>query len=114
VDVVLPGPVATDIARNAFGMEGGGVLEGDGMKMSAPRFAALLLSSIRGPGWLMGETWISVQPALALAALAQYAPRLAEGLGKVVGPMRVEAFETGKDIYTIRTWVDGFLGRGAK
>ncbi|GMH63968.1 hypothetical protein TrST_g7697 [Triparma strigata] len=108
VDIVCPGPIATPIARNAASSAEGAKLlqnESEDNKMPVDRFTKLMLSGVKGPKQLFYETWISYQPVLFFTGAAQYVPTLAINLSKVVGPKRIKAFEAGKDVYKMSSWV---------
>ena len=121
VDLVCPGPVATAIAVSAHGnsddggrqreqggdgekASGGAAAETGDKKMSVERCAGLMLSAMRGPGFLFYETWISGNPELIFTYVGQYLTGVTHMLGKVVGPKRIEAFKSGKDIYNMKSW----------
>ena len=109
VDLVCPGPVATPIARNAAaGSEKSSKLlknESESNKMAVSRFARLMLSGVAGPSQIFYETWISEQPALLFTAVGQYLPGVTMNLSKILGPRRIEAFQSGKDVYKMSSWL---------
>ena len=72
--------------------------------MPVSRFARLMLSGVAGPSGVFYETWISEQPALLFTAVGQYLPGVTMNLSKVLGPRRIEAFQSGKDVYKMSSW----------
>lgn len=55
----------------------------------------------------MPEIWISPQPALLLTYINQYFPRFTRMLmSSKVGPIRVTAFKTGKNVYNWKAIFD--------
>jgi len=107
VDLSLPGPVATPIAKQAITYEGktGTTNEKDEVKMSVERCVALMISQMSGPEFLMYESWISTQPALFFTMLGQYMPTLVAKLAKIVGPQRMKAFDGGEDLFKFSDWL---------
>ncbi|KAJ9455481.1 Dehydrogenase/reductase SDR family protein 7-like [Diplonema papillatum] len=95
-----PGPVATAIAKNAYGATGeahGSVQDEDKGKMSAARCAELLLNCISDPG--VSETWISPHPVLGFLYATIYAPSLAWLIGIGGIRNRIESYKTGRGVY---------------
>lgn len=90
VTLACPGPVATDLYSSTSTKE-------DEMKMSVHRCARLVASSIMMGG---GETWIAPQPTLGFMYMSQYMPTLAQFILNKMGPMRVEMWKAGLNIYS--------------
>lgn len=89
VTLPCPGPIATHFHHSTS--------EGD-WKMPVTRCAKLMTSSM-----LMnhaGETWIAQQPSLAFMYLNQYLPTIAQNILCKVGPMRVDMWKQGFNIYS--------------
>ena len=92
VTLACPGPVATNLYSTQQSNH-----QEDALKMSVHRCARLVASSMWMGG---GETWIAQQPTLGFMYLSQYMPTLAQFILNKVGPMRVEMWKAGLDIYS--------------
>jgi len=108
VDLICPGPIATPIASKAHSTEAAkAILASETMesKMPVDRFVRLMLAGVRGPRAVFYETWISPQPELTFTALGQYLPTFTTALANVMGPKRIEAFNSGKNIFKSSSWM---------
>lgn len=110
IDLICPGPIDTYFHENHRGGSGPKELTPDTdnksvqreLKMPLGRCTALLVS-----GLLMnegGERWVTEQPTLLGMYIRQYFPGLFEKTLSRVGPMRVKAWEEGKNLYDPNTW----------
>ena len=88
ITLPCPGPVATNFHQRPS-------QQGE-FKMSVQRCAQLVLSSILLGN---GETWIAQQPTLMYMYLSQFVPTLAQHILNKMGPMRVEMWKEGLNIY---------------
>eukprot|EP00566_Odontella_aurita_P009926 CAMPEP_0113594444 /NCGR_PEP_ID=MMETSP0015_2-20120614/39089_1 /TAXON_ID=2838 /ORGANISM="Odontella" /LENGTH=430 /DNA_ID=CAMNT_0000501459 /DNA_START=24 /DNA_END=1316 /DNA_ORIENTATION=+ /assembly_acc=CAM_ASM_000160 len=116
VDLACPGPVDTDFGGSSLTdsvsitkeCNGAARLEKEetspASKMSAPRCASLIVSSIVAPRGLMTETWISRQPALGFTYLSQNLQSLSTWLLNRIGPVRIKAWEMGLPLYDASSW----------
>ncbi|XP_039613882.1 dehydrogenase/reductase SDR family member 7-like [Polypterus senegalus] len=94
---VLPGPVQSDIVKNAFTEELGKrvpVMTDQSHKMSTQRCIHLILVAMANN---LEEVWIADQPFLAVQYLWQYAPTWAWWITSKLGKRRVENFKRGLD-----------------
>ncbi|KAG2457735.1 DHRS7 reductase, partial [Polypterus senegalus] len=92
---VLPGPVQSDIVKNAFTEELGKrvpVMTDQSHKMSTQRCIHLILVAMANN---LEEVWIADQPFLAVQYLWQYAPTWAWWITSKLGKRRVENFKRG-------------------
>jgi len=104
VTTVCAGPVATDIAKNAFGaslIELPKVeAEKKENKMNIERGVNLMLAgSVMSPYFIYHELWLSTQPYLTYMYIFQYLPDLGKLLGSIIGPKRIETWKKGESIY---------------
>mmetsp|Transcript_105036 Transcript_105036/g.214147 ORF Transcript_105036/g.214147 Transcript_105036/m.214147 type:complete len:357 (+) Transcript_105036:83-1153(+) len=73
------------------------------LKMPINRFVSLYMSSLLLGS---GEQWIAEQPTLFGLYLNRHFPGIFQlGLAKI-GPLRIKAWEEGKDLYDPKTWKD--------
>ncbi|GMI55632.1 hypothetical protein ScalyP_jg9079 [Parmales sp. scaly parma] len=108
VDLVCPGPVATDIHLKSITTKGHNSVETKDRKMSVERHTSLLISQMKNFELLSFESWISPQPVLLFTAIGQYMPTLTFKLSKIVGVGRVNAFINGGDVYDFKKQFFGF------
>jgi short-subunit dehydrogenase len=112
IDLVCPGPIDTSFHECHIGGSSRNKIEADaiksdgptgrGLKMPVSRCTSLLVSSIT-----MGsasEYWLAEQPTLLGLYINQLFPGLLQKTLSKVGPMRVKAWEDGKDLYDPNTW----------
>jgi dehydrogenase/reductase SDR family protein 7 len=115
IDLVCPGPVDTAfLDHHQPTSEGTSTNEStttDGdrkkrrLKMSVDRCVRLYLSSLLlGDRTNGGEFWIAEQPTLAGLYINQYFPAMFQTLLTKIGPLRVQAWEEGRDLYDPETW----------
>ena len=101
VQIVCPGPVATEIAEKTVRDDRYPVSK-EGKKMDVQECSRYILTGMRHRH-LVQEMWISTQPILALTYAATNLPYLTRLLfDRVVGPSRVKALAGGEDIYDVR------------
>ena len=110
VDLICPGPVATEFHKNHIGRSD----PKDAIKRNAPekpvrelkmpvgRCASLIVSSMLMNGG--GERWVSEHPTLLALYLNQYFPGLFQQALQKIGPVRLKAWEEGKNLYDPNTW----------
>lgn len=91
VTLPCPGPVATNFHQTTSTSQKGE------LKMNVERCARLVMASMLTGG---AETWIAQQPTLAFMYLSQYMPTMAQRILNKVGPMRVEMWKAGLNIYS--------------
>jgi dehydrogenase/reductase SDR family protein 7 len=106
VDLICPGPVATAFHKSHIGRE---AIHGNApekpvreLKMSVERCASLLVSSMLMDGGC--ERWISEHPTLLALYINQYFPGLFQKALQKIGPVRLKAWEEGKNLYDPNTW----------
>lgn len=118
IDLVCPGPVDTEFHSNhiggsSIGKKSDGVdndvmkatptsKEPKKLKMSVSRCAQLIVSSCLLKA--TGERWIAEQPTLFGLYLKQHFPSLFQILLSKIGPVRVQAWKEGKDLYDPESW----------
>uniref|UniRef100_A0A8C4QKZ4 Dehydrogenase/reductase (SDR family) member 7 n=1 Tax=Eptatretus burgeri TaxID=7764 RepID=A0A8C4QKZ4_EPTBU len=94
---VCPGPVQSNIVKNAFTEELGKLApysENEEHKMATARCARLILIAMANN---LLETWISSQPLLLYPYIWQYLPSLCRALSLMVGRRRIENLRSGLD-----------------
>ena len=74
------------------------------LKMTTSRCSALLISSMTMPHKQGDEYWIAEHPVLLGLYVNQLWPSLFQKTLSKVGPMRVEAWNEGLDLYDPQTW----------
>ena len=98
---VCPGPVRSEVGRNAFSEvldKVNGDHEEDGTKkLSAERCAVLMAAAMRAE---LPEAWLATQPLLIFLYIAQYFRGIYFKLGDAAGRRRVEAFRSGQSGYS--------------
>ncbi|XP_020034536.1 dehydrogenase/reductase SDR family member 7 isoform X2 [Castor canadensis] len=97
VSTICPGPVQSDIVKNAFSEEVTKTVENNfdqSYKMATSRCVRLMLISMAND---LKEVWIADQPFLLMAYLWQYMPTLAWWLTNKVGKKRITNFKSGMD-----------------
>ncbi|XP_008047947.1 dehydrogenase/reductase SDR family member 7 isoform X1 [Carlito syrichta] len=97
VSNICPGPVQSDIVKNALTEEVTKSVGNDGdqsYKMAANRCVRLMLISMAND---LQEVWISDQPFLSVAYLWQYMPTWAFWITSKMGKKRIENFKSGVD-----------------
>lgn len=111
VQLVCPGPVATEIAEKTIRDDKYPVAK-EGEKMGVEECCKYILVGMRHRH-LVQEMWISSQPILLITYVATNLPYMARLLfDRVVGPSRVRALAGGEDIYDVKKMF-GLAGRGA-
>jgi len=104
VTIVCPGPVATDIIKNAHSGSSGkqftfdSVGKGDDDKMSPARHAILMA---RGIAARQNELWISTQPILTMVYASQYAPVIWDFVGNLFAKIRIRAYKRGVETLSV-------------
>jgi short-subunit dehydrogenase len=76
------------------------------LKMPVQRCASLFVSSMLMSNGSNNERWVSEQPALMGMYINQYFPGLFHRLVKGMGPIRVQAWKEGKNLYDPNTWTN--------
>lgn len=71
------------------------------LKMSIDRCVTLYMSSLLLRN---GEHWIAEQPTLGGIYINRHFPRIFQFILSKVGPLRLSAWEQGKDLYDPKTW----------
>ena len=111
IDLICPGTVDTHFhkkddgkstEKNVVASANNKPKEIRELKMSVDRCATLFISSL-----LMkkgGERWVAEQPTLLALYIRQFFPSLFERTLRTVGPLRVKAWEEGKNLYDPDTW----------
>uniref|UniRef100_A0A3P8ZX02 Dehydrogenase/reductase (SDR family) member 7 n=1 Tax=Esox lucius TaxID=8010 RepID=A0A3P8ZX02_ESOLU len=97
ISTVCPGPVKSQIVKNAFAEELGKVsptAEDQNHKMATSRCVRLILVGIANG---VKEMWIAQQPFLLFYYLWQYAPTWAWFITDVLGKKRIQNFKAGLD-----------------
>jgi len=98
VTTVLPGPVESNIVRNALANKGY-QREKEGKKMATKRCTALMT---RGIYYEMSELWIAQNPILLFTYLQQYFPALMRTVfSRIAGPGRIRALREGGDCMSV-------------
>ena len=98
--LVCPGPVVSEITKHGISGEGKSINTDEGVKMPTSRCTELTLKAIK---YKFDEVWISTQPFLFITYLSQYTPEIARFLFKFVfGPARVNAYETGGNVFDVK------------
>eukprot|EP01041_Mallomonas_annulata_P003408 gene3408-6768_t len=95
VTMVVPGPVATEMADSALRVEGDAIMNEDG-KMSVERCVDLM---VRGIYHRIEEIWISYQPFLLVAYMSKVAPTLSRMVFKRAMQARVDSLKTGATLF---------------
>jgi short-subunit dehydrogenase len=115
INLICPGTVDTSFHSNYVG---GSDHTGDSsneekqasrtrkMKMPLERCVGLYISSLMQGN---GESWIAEQPMLAGLYINQFSPGIFQNILAKAGPLRLKAWEEGKDLYDPKTWKD--IGR---
>lgn len=104
IDLICPGPVDTSFhgaVPKDVGLDAKEAPVRE-LKMPVSRCTALIVSAL-----LMkkgGEFWLTEQPTLLGMYIKQYFPNVFEKTLSKVGPMRVKAWEEGKNLYDPETW----------
>jgi len=125
VDMVLPGPVNTDLWNSSWKRENDNtrhILHADDRsKMPVKRCAQLIISSMIGPSYLFFETWISPNPGLLWVYLASYEPLTFHFLTTyIIAPFRISMWrKNGEDSfsftsilhYTLERFFDKIMGQ---
>lgn len=97
VTIVCPGPVVSNLSKVAFVAKAGQMNEGsqenDKKRMPTQRCAQLMAIAIANR---LGEVWISTQPSLAFAYLAQYMPTITRYLLSRIGIKMIMKAREGK------------------
>ena len=96
VTVICPGPVVSEVARNALGADGKPLGPRDNEyagKMPTARCCYLCVAGISNG---LEEMWISEQPYLLYTYIAQYMPTIFIRIAKKFGQKRVSAVRAGK------------------
>jgi short-subunit dehydrogenase len=128
VDLICPGPVDTGFHQNSSSSshkiaspEEKGVQNVAGkeeedllsspksplrreLKMPVQRCASLLVSSIMMAGGGNNERWIAEQPTLLGLYINQHFPGVFQTILRTIGPLRVQAWKDGKNLYDPDTW----------
>ena len=113
VTIVCPGPVESDIHLHTVRKPGleplvclsmfvyvfSHYVQDEGKKMPTARFAVLAEKAIYHK---FDEVWISHQPYLFFTYVSTYSPWVSRQLLKYVGPLRVKALKTGRNIYSMQ------------
>jgi dehydrogenase/reductase SDR family member 7 len=100
VQIVCPGPVESEISEHSFKSELTKQSPKE-VKMPTARCTHLMAKGLK---WKLDEIWITNQPVLIIAYMAEYLPFVSRQLMKrVIGPGRVKALETGGNIYDLKT-----------
>ncbi|XP_062037642.1 dehydrogenase/reductase SDR family member 7 [Lepus europaeus] len=97
VSNIYPGPVQSNIVKNALTEELTKTIENEGdqsYKMPTSRCVRLMLISMAND---LKEVWIADQPFLFMAYLWQYAPTWAWWITSKLGKKRIENFKSGVD-----------------
>ncbi|XP_003794470.1 dehydrogenase/reductase SDR family member 7 [Otolemur garnettii] len=97
VSNICPGPVQSDIVKNALTEEVTKSVGSSGdqsHKMATSRCARLMLVSMAND---LKEVWIAEQPFLLMAYLWQYMPTCASWITSKLGKKRIENFKSGVD-----------------
>ncbi|XP_076978586.1 dehydrogenase/reductase SDR family member 7 [Tamandua tetradactyla] len=97
VSNICPGPVQSNIVKNALTEEISKPIENSGdqsYKMATSRCVRLMLISMAND---LKEVWIAEQPFLLVAYLGQYMPTFALWLTSKLGKRRIENFKNGVD-----------------
>ena len=118
IDLICPGPISTPFHSTDHVKETEIDSNSDNtnktkkrdLKMDVKRCAALMISSMMmnhhsRTGGYCKERWITEQPTLLGLYINQYVPTLFQNfmLSKI-GPLRVKAFQQGKNLYDPDTW----------
>ena len=109
IDLVCPGPVKTNFHINHQDTGSKEPKPADTkapvreLKMPVERCASLIISSMI-MGKRGGERWIAEQPTLFGLYLNQFAPSLFQLALEKIGPVRLKAFQEGKNLYDPETW----------
>jgi dehydrogenase/reductase SDR family member 7B len=127
VDLICPGPVDTKFHQNSSSSnKKASPEEDDGLqnvagkeedllsspkspprrelKMPVQRCASLLVSSIMMAGGGNNERWIAEQPTLLGLYINQHFPGIFQTILRTIGPLRVQAWKDGKNLYDPDTW----------
>jgi dehydrogenase/reductase SDR family protein 7 len=110
VDLICPGPVATAFHKNHIGQsDSKEAMNGNApekpvreLKMPVERCASLIVSSMLMDGGC--ERWVAEHPTLLALYLNQYFPGLFQQALQKIGPVRLKAWEEGKNLYDPNTW----------
>lgn len=112
ISLICPGTVDTSFHSNYVGgsdhtgdspNEDKQALRTRKMKMPLDRCVRLYISSLMQGN---GESWIAEQPILSGLYINQFLPGIFQKILAKTGPLRLKAWEEGKDLYDPRTWKD--------
>jgi dehydrogenase/reductase SDR family protein 7 len=98
---ILPGPVESEITEKAI-KDGKG--SEDSKKMTTARCTELVAKAMHHR---LEESWISEMPVLGYTYLAEYTPWVFRQIIKQMGPKRVDIYENGGDIYSLKDMLFG-------
>mmetsp|Transcript_14984 Transcript_14984/g.16450 ORF Transcript_14984/g.16450 Transcript_14984/m.16450 type:complete len:347 (-) Transcript_14984:107-1147(-) len=110
INLICPGTVDTSFHSNYVGQKDDIVdnpkdknqgSTSRNMKMSLDRCVKLYISSMMLEN---GESWIAEQPMLAGLYINQNFPGIFQKILSKAGPLRLKAWEEGKDLYDPKTW----------
>ena len=112
ISLICPGTVDTSFHSNYVGgsdhtgdspNEDKQALRTRKMKMPLDRCVRLYISSLMQGN---GESWIAEQPILSGLYINQFLPGVFQKILAKTGPLRLKAWEEGKDLYDPKTWKD--------